>query len=106
MTENPQSGMQCVEWEALLADALDGLDGDGFIHAERSRLESLRLTAQLGRIDADLRLGGAADVVDELEGLVRSSPDQESTVDSRFARFDGLHAGSLAAAFLPSRLGR
>ncbi len=25
MTENTQSGMQCVEWEALLADALDGL---------------------------------------------------------------------------------
>lgn len=24
MTENSQSGMQCVEWEALLADALDG----------------------------------------------------------------------------------
>jgi hypothetical protein len=24
MTENPQSGMQCVEWDALLADALDG----------------------------------------------------------------------------------
>jgi len=24
MTENTQSGMQCVEWEALLADALDG----------------------------------------------------------------------------------
>ncbi len=25
MTENTQSGMQCVEWEALLADALDGM---------------------------------------------------------------------------------
>ena len=37
--------------------ALDGLDGDGFIHAERSRLESLRLAVTLGRIDADLRLG-------------------------------------------------
>jgi hypothetical protein len=24
MTDNTQSGMQCVEWEALLADALDG----------------------------------------------------------------------------------
>src|SRR4051794_18779983 len=24
MTESTQSGMQCVEWEALLADALDG----------------------------------------------------------------------------------
>jgi len=25
MTDNTQSGMQCVEWEALLADALDGM---------------------------------------------------------------------------------
>ena len=57
--------------------ALDGLDGDGFIHAEQSRLESLRLTTTLGRIDADLRLGGAAEVVDELEGLAREHPLDE-----------------------------
>src|SRR5271167_3321017 len=25
MTDNTQSGMQCVEWQALLADALDGM---------------------------------------------------------------------------------
>ena len=57
--------------------ALDGLDGDGFIHAEQSRLESLRLTTTLGRIDADLRLGGAAEVVDELEALAREHPLDE-----------------------------
>ncbi|HEY5629561.1 MAG TPA: BTAD domain-containing putative transcriptional regulator, partial [Candidatus Limnocylindrales bacterium] len=58
-------------------DALDGLDGDGFIHAERTRLESLRLATRLARIDADLRLGGAADVVGELEALVREHPLDE-----------------------------
>ncbi len=57
--------------------ALDGLDGEGFIHAERSRLESLRLTTMLGRIDADLRLGGAADVVEELGALAREHPLDE-----------------------------
>ena len=49
----------------------------GFIHAEQSRLESLRLTTTLGRIDADLRLGGAAEVVDELEVLAREHPLDE-----------------------------
>ena len=58
-------------------EALDGLDGDGFIHAERSRLDSLRLTTTLGRIDADLRLGGAAEVVEELAGLAREHPLDE-----------------------------
>ena len=57
--------------------ALDGLDGEGFIRAEQSRLESLRLTTTLGRIDADLRLGGAAEVVDELEALAREHPLDE-----------------------------
>ena len=57
--------------------ALDGLDGDGFIHAERSRLESLRLAVTLGRIDADLRLGRATDVVEELEVLAREHPLDE-----------------------------
>ncbi len=57
--------------------ALDGLDGEGFINAERSRLDSLRLIVRLGRIDADLRLGGAADVVEELEALSREHPLDE-----------------------------
>ena len=57
--------------------ALDGLDGEGFIRAEQLRLESLRLTTLLGRIDADLRLGGAADVVEELEALAREHPLDE-----------------------------
>ena len=57
--------------------ALDGLDGDGFLHAEQSRLESLRLATTLGRIDADLRLGGAGEVVDELEALARAHPLDE-----------------------------
>jgi DNA-binding SARP family transcriptional activator/WD40 repeat protein len=57
--------------------ALDGLDGDGFIRAEQSRLESLRLATILGRIEADLRLGGAAEVVDELQALAREHPLDE-----------------------------
>ena len=57
--------------------ALDGLDGEGFIRAEQMRLESLRLTTILGRIDADLRLGGAVDVVEELEALAREHPLDE-----------------------------
>ena len=57
--------------------ALDGLDGEGFIRAEQLRLESLRLATLLGRIDADLRLGGAADVVEELEALAREHPLDE-----------------------------
>ena len=58
-------------------EALDGLDGEGFIRAEQSRLESLRLATTLGRIDAELRLGGAAEVVDELEALAREHPLDE-----------------------------
>ena len=57
--------------------ALDGLDGDGFIRAEQLRLESLRLATTLARVDADLRLGGAGDVVDELEALAREHPLDE-----------------------------
>jgi DNA-binding SARP family transcriptional activator/WD40 repeat protein len=57
--------------------ALDGLDGDGFVLAERSRLESLRLTVLVSRIDADLRLGDAASVVDELEALALEHPLDE-----------------------------
>ena len=62
--------------------ALDGLDGDGFIHAEQSRLESLRLATTLGRIDADLRLGGAADVVEELEASLVSTRWTRSSAGS------------------------
>ena len=57
--------------------ALDGLDGDGFIRAEQLRLGSLRLATTLARVDADLRLGGAADVVDELGALAREHPLDE-----------------------------
>jgi DNA-binding SARP family transcriptional activator len=42
-----------------------------------ARLESLRLSAIVTRIDADLRLGRDASLVPELEGLVRSHPFDE-----------------------------
>ena len=67
-------GSALALWRGL---ALDGLDGEGFIRAEQLRLESLRLTTILGRIDSDLRLGGAVDVVEDLEALAREHPLDE-----------------------------
>jgi predicted ATPase/DNA-binding SARP family transcriptional activator len=50
----------------VLAD----LEGVPFVTGERERLEELRLTALERRVDADLELGRAADLVAELERLV------------------------------------
>jgi DNA-binding SARP family transcriptional activator/streptogramin lyase len=57
---------------APLAD----LDGS-FAQAERARLEERRLLALERRIDADLALGLHAELVPELEGLVRENPLRE-----------------------------
>jgi predicted ATPase/DNA-binding SARP family transcriptional activator len=48
-----------------------------FLHAERLRLEELRLAALEDRIDADLALGGHAELVGELTGLVAEHPLRE-----------------------------
>ena len=48
-----------------------------FIETEIRRLEELRLLALIERIDVDLRLGAAAALIAELEGLVASNPLQE-----------------------------
>jgi WD40 repeat protein/DNA-binding SARP family transcriptional activator/energy-coupling factor transporter ATP-binding protein EcfA2 len=48
-----------------------------FVQPEARRLEELRLSALIDRIDADLALGGAGELVPELEGLVRINPFQE-----------------------------
>jgi DNA-binding SARP family transcriptional activator/WD40 repeat protein len=48
-----------------------------FAQAEIRRLEELRLTATLDRIDADLALGRADELVPELERLVAARPLQE-----------------------------
>ncbi len=48
-----------------------------FARAERARLEEQRLAALEQRIDADLELGRHAQLVPELEGLVRGHPLRE-----------------------------
>jgi DNA-binding SARP family transcriptional activator/DNA-binding beta-propeller fold protein YncE len=48
-----------------------------FAQAEIRRLEELRLGAVMERIEADLALGRAAEVIPELEGLVHANPLQE-----------------------------
>ncbi len=50
---------------------------DPFAQAEIARLEELRLDAIEERLVADLALGGAADLVAELEALVRDNPLRE-----------------------------
>jgi predicted ATPase/DNA-binding SARP family transcriptional activator len=54
-----------------------GLADDGALRTEAERLEELRLLVCEGRIEADLALGGAAEVVDELETLIREHPYRE-----------------------------
>jgi DNA-binding SARP family transcriptional activator/glutamine cyclotransferase len=51
--------------------------GDFFARAERARLEEQRLGALEQRIEAELALGRHAELVPELEGLVREQPLRE-----------------------------
>ena len=51
--------------------------GDGFARMERGRLEEQRLLTLERRIDADLALGRHAELVPELDGLVREHPLRE-----------------------------
>jgi YVTN family beta-propeller protein len=46
-------------------------------HGERAALEELRLAALEERVEVDLQLGAAAEVIPELEQLVRSDPLRE-----------------------------
>jgi DNA-binding SARP family transcriptional activator len=57
--------------------ALADLVGESFAQAETLRLEELRLVALERRIDADLVLGRSAQLVGELEALVREHPYRE-----------------------------
>ena len=50
---------------------------DPFAQAEIARLEELRLDAMEARIEADLALGGAAELVGELETLIGDNPLRE-----------------------------
>ena len=58
----------------VLADLAD----QPFVQAEATRLEELRLVATEGRIDAGLALGRHAELVSELEALVRRHPLREN----------------------------
>ena len=51
--------------------------GDSFARAERARLEEQLLAAREQRIEAELALGRHAELVPELEGLVREQPLRE-----------------------------
>src|SRR4249919_2285788 len=51
--------------------------GDSFARSERARLEEQRLAALEQRIEAELALGCHAELVPELEGLVREQPLRE-----------------------------
>jgi predicted ATPase len=54
-----------------------GLAEDGAFQAETVRLEELRMHAIESRIEADLELGRAAEIVDELEALAVGHPFRE-----------------------------
>ena len=54
-----------------------GLEEESALQLEAQRLEELRLLALEDRIEADLTLGAAEDLVDELEMLAREHPYRE-----------------------------
>ena len=64
----------CAEWRG---EPLSDLVTEPFAEAESWRLEELRLAALGSRIDADLLLGRHAELVAELESLVRRDPLNE-----------------------------
>ena len=57
--------------------ALADFTYDPFAQAEIARLEELRLEAVSERVEADLALGKSADLVGELEALIRDNPLRE-----------------------------
>jgi YVTN family beta-propeller protein len=60
--------------------ALADLESERAIGVEAERLEERRLLALEGRIDAELELGGGAELVGELERLVSEQPFRERLV--------------------------
>jgi DNA-binding SARP family transcriptional activator len=63
--------------ELWRGSALSDFAYESFAQNEAARLEELRLTAVEERIEAELDLGGAAELVGELEALVRENPLRE-----------------------------
>lgn len=60
--------------------AYEDFSYEQFAQAEIGRLEELRLEAVETRIEADLRRGMAAELVSELEGIVRQHPLRERVI--------------------------
>jgi DNA-binding SARP family transcriptional activator len=58
-------------------EPLEDLDCVAVVESERSRLEEMRLRALEDRIEADLALGRHAEVVPDLQALVREEPLRE-----------------------------
>ena len=67
----------CAGPGALEGPSLRGLSDEGALLIEAQRLEDLRLAAFEDRIEADLALGQAAELIDELEGLLGEYPYRE-----------------------------
>lgn len=57
--------------------ALSPVADDGRLRIEAERLDGLRLLAVEERVDAELALGQAAELVEELESIVRAEPFRE-----------------------------
>ncbi len=89
----------------LLAEALglwcgrayESFAYDDFAMAEIVRLESMRLEAVEDRVEAELALGHARDLVASLEGLVRENPSRQRLVGQlmRALHFSGRQSDAL-----------
>jgi predicted ATPase/DNA-binding SARP family transcriptional activator len=77
--QNPREAVDHLRAALALwrGDALARMADDGRLKAEADRLHGLRLLAIEDRIEAELALGHAADLVDELETIVREEPYRE-----------------------------
>ena len=74
------SGARAAFAEALglwRGDPLGGVADGPVLAAEAARLEELRLSVQLARVECDLALGRHAEVVGDLEALAQRHPLQE-----------------------------
>jgi DNA-binding SARP family transcriptional activator len=74
----PERALQLRDALALWrGPALADISYEPFAEQESTRLEELRLSALEGRVDADLEAGHHAELVGELEALVRDHPLRE-----------------------------
>lgn len=98
--------------ESWRGAAFGELAVDGALRVEADRLEELRLHALELRIEADLGLGGGAELIDELESLAAAHPYRESiwrqlmlALYRSERQADALHAFHRARKALDEHLG-